>query len=233
MILMGAFLFAIAAIVAVFLSREGVTAAPWLEDGEIATFSRGARPPATTGRVGLYVFLAVAACLFFLMASAFLMRMDSDDWRAPALPKILWLNTAALLASCVFLQSAAGCAARREIAQAKLGLQLAALGAVLFLCGQIWAWRDMISAGLFAAGDAASAFFSICSQARTRCISSAGWRRWRSLRGWRRRASRPPASRRASNPARSIGIFCCSYGWRCSRCFPAAQAASAPCAAGC
>jgi cytochrome c oxidase subunit 3 len=163
MSVMGLFFLFIASVVVLWLAREGVMSANWLEEGETVGLAKrggnlGAAPP-PAAKVGLAIFLGVAICVFSLLTAAYFMRMDSPDWQNPPLPRVLWLNTALLVLSSVALQGAYFAAARDEKARLRLLLKLAVASSGCFLFGQSWAWRELISDGYFVASNAANAFF--------------------------------------------------------------------------
>ncbi|MFY9655569.1 MAG: cytochrome c oxidase subunit 3 [Methylocystis sp.] len=164
MSVMGLFFLLIASIVVLWLAREGVMSANWLEEGESvgaakASFGGGGLAPPPAAKVGLGVFLAVALCVFSLLTAAFFIRMGSPDWQSPPLPRILWLNTAFLIASSVALQWAYFAAERDDEARLRLLLKITAATSGGFLLGQFWAWKDLIAEGYYAASNAANAFF--------------------------------------------------------------------------
>jgi cytochrome c oxidase subunit 3 len=159
MSVMGLFLIFIFSIAGWWLVRQGVLQSPWLHDGQVAEFPGVSATPPPAAKVGLGVFLAVAGCLFSLLAAAFFMRLDSPDWQAPPAPKILWLNTAFLIASSVALQIAELAAAKNEIERAKTALLSSGAFAFAFLLGQLSAWRELNDLGFFAASNPANAFF--------------------------------------------------------------------------
>jgi cytochrome c oxidase subunit 3 len=115
---------------------------------------------------GLTMGLAAILMFFMALTSAFIVRKGlSSDWRAIPLPSILWLNTAILLASSFAIQWA-----RRRLARADLeGFRhwwgvTTALG-LLFLAGQLIAWRQLVAAGVFLATNPASSFFYLLTAA--------------------------------------------------------------------
>jgi cytochrome c oxidase subunit 3 len=108
---------------------------------------------------GLLAFLGTVSMLFIGFTSAYLIRRASLDWRPLQAPGILWANTAALAASSVALQ-----AARKRLREWDLRGVLpciAATGAlgVLFLAGQVAAWRKLAAQGVFLATNPHSSFF--------------------------------------------------------------------------
>jgi cytochrome c oxidase subunit III len=106
--------------------------------------------------------LALVGIVMFFMAltSSFLVRKGlGDDWVAFALPHVLWFNSLVLLASSVTIE-----VARRYRHEGAVGAFrrwwafTAALGA-LFVAGQLVAWRDLASQGVFLATNPSSSFF--------------------------------------------------------------------------
>src|SRR5580704_7098406 len=106
--------------------------------------------------------LALAGIVMFFMAltSSFLVRKGlGDDWVSFELPRILWFNTLVLIASGVTIQIAKS--------QLRKGLTdsfgrwwaiTIALG-VLFLGGQLIAWRELAAQGVFMITNPSSSFF--------------------------------------------------------------------------
>lgn len=148
-----------------YLWREGVLEAPWLQEGEIPAYhGNGGRPP-NAAKTGLVIFLGVALCLFSLLCAAFFMRMGSYDWQSPPLPRILWFNTAALVASSGALHVASAAAKEASPQRTKSALLAGAVASLLFLLGQLWAWREMIARGFYASENPANAFFFLLTGA--------------------------------------------------------------------
>jgi cytochrome c oxidase subunit III len=109
---------------------------------------------------GLLVLLAASVMLFAAFTSAFFVRRGlSNDWRPTPMPRILWLNTAVLVASSVALEQARRAlrSARRE-AFNRYWTAGTVLGA-LFLCGQYIGWRQLNAAGIYLATNPSSSFF--------------------------------------------------------------------------
>ena len=158
MMVTGAFLAMVGALVAFWLARQGVMRSPWLEEGVITDFP-GAGPAPSAAKIGLGVFLGVASCLFALLASAYFMRMAGRDWQAPPAPGILWFNTGVLIASSLALHLAQSAAKRSEMERVRAGVIAGGVCAVVFLAGQFWAWRELSAQGYFLASNPANAFF--------------------------------------------------------------------------
>jgi cytochrome c oxidase subunit 3 len=123
-------------------------------------------PPA---RIGLWVFLAVITSLFALFFSAYFMRMGHGhgaghgitDWHPISKPPILWLNTALLILSSVAMQ--VGRRALNSNQRGRVSGFLFAGGAfaLLFLIGQLIAWRQLRESGYVMTSGPAGAFFYV------------------------------------------------------------------------
>ena len=132
-------------------------------DGGDGNKRRGPQRPSSRRYTTAIVIALVSIVMFFMaMAAAFIyLRARSDKWVPLQLPAIIWVNTLILL-----LSSGAMELARRSLAQAhvkqfrRLWSAAAALG-VLFLVGQLVAWREFVLAGFYVATNQASSFFYI------------------------------------------------------------------------
>ncbi len=115
---------------------------------------------------GLLVLLAATTMAFAAFTSAFVVRRGmSNDWVALTLPRIIWANTAILIASSVLLELA-----RRSLHRGRRsafnGYWTAGtvLGA-LFLLGQAIAWLQLRAEGIFVATNPSSSFFYLLTAA--------------------------------------------------------------------
>ena len=114
--------------------------------------------PAQTG-----VWLAIGTiCMSFAaLTSAMVVRQGAaPDWRHFQLPQLLYVNTLVLLASSGTLEWS-----RRRIAAAGRaglsGVSLTLALGLLFVTGQVIAWRQLAAQGLFLATAPSSAFFYV------------------------------------------------------------------------
>jgi cytochrome c oxidase subunit 3 len=153
------FLTLVGLVVAWWLVHQRLTAKPWLEEGPIGEAPGTGAVSLQATTIGLGVFLVVVGTLFALLISAYSMRMAMTDWRPLPVPDLLWFNTGLLVASSVALQLAQVAARRGRMADLRLGLLAGAGFALLFLVGQVLAWRQLSAAGYFLASNPANAFF--------------------------------------------------------------------------
>lgn len=153
------FLAVIAAIVFWWLSRHRLMSKPWLEEGVIGDLPGTAASSQPAAKVGLGVFLAVVSSLFALLISAYFIRMDAADWRPLPIPNLLWFNTGVLVASSAALQWAKIGARRGLMDDVRLGVFAGGFCALLFLVGQLLAWRLLTASGYLLASNPANSFF--------------------------------------------------------------------------
>jgi cytochrome c oxidase subunit 3 len=149
---------AIMAVVVGWLLRQTLNVSPWIEQQPIEDGQNGAFSLPSV-KIGLGVFLAVATSLFVLLISAYFMRMMATDWITLAVPRVLWLNTGALILASVAMQSTRTAAQRGQRDGVRIGLITAGGFSFSFLLGQLWAWQELSAAGYFATANPANAFF--------------------------------------------------------------------------
>lgn len=153
------FLAGIAGIIAWWMAGQRLTSKPWLEVGLAGDAPQMQGSSAGIAKIGLGIFLAVVGALFTLLISAYLGRMGAADWWGIPIPGLLWVNTAALAASSLALQWAKTEARLDRRDMLNLALAAAFATAVLFLAGQVLAWRQLMSAGYVLSDNPSNSFF--------------------------------------------------------------------------
>jgi cytochrome c oxidase subunit 3 len=102
----------------------------------------------------MWIAIATISMSFAALTSAMVVRQSgAPDWQHFQLPSILYANTLVLLISSVTLEWAR----RRSAAGLSVTLGLG----LLFVAGQITAWRELSAQGLFLATAASSSFFYV------------------------------------------------------------------------
>ncbi|MGH2454066.1 MAG: cytochrome c oxidase subunit 3 [bacterium] len=119
----------------------------------------GEPSPVATARVGLWILLVAVTMLFVAFTVSYLSRRSAPDWASVSLPRLLWLNTAVLLASSVVLERTRRAGRRGKAAPVRRDLIVVGGLGVLFLLGQIAAWRELAASGVFMTSNPHSAFF--------------------------------------------------------------------------
>lgn len=120
--------------------------------------------PASPARTGVWIGIAAITMSFAAYTSALMVRQSAAaDWLHFRLPPILYLNTLLLLGSSGTLEHG-----RRGLRTGTFAAPQAAvwlvrtLGlGVLFIAGQVLAWRNLAAQGLFLATNPSSSFFYV------------------------------------------------------------------------
>jgi cytochrome c oxidase subunit 3 len=110
-----------------------------------------------TAKLGLRILLTAITVLLSLFVVAYSDRMAVSDWRPLPEPWLLWVNTLVLIGSSVAMQNGLIAARQERMERFKTSLLAAGGSAVVFLLGQLWAWRQLVDLGYFAAGNPANA----------------------------------------------------------------------------
>lgn len=117
-------------------------------------------------RVGVWVAIASILMLFTGLASAYIVRSaTSNDWTPLAIPKVLWLSTAAILASSVTIELSRRSLKRLNDAGYSSWLMITAVLGLGFVFSQLFAWRQLARQGLYLANNPHSAFFYLFTAA--------------------------------------------------------------------
>jgi cytochrome c oxidase subunit III len=141
-----------------------LTEKPWLTpQGALFEPDIEARLAKPDGRlnakVGLTVFLSVVSMLFVLLIVAYAARMLDEIWRPGPDLSLLWFNTLALACCSLMMQTAVVAARRGRMGDVRSGLLAGGAFAVIFLLGQLAAWRQLASLSSFGMSVPAVAFF--------------------------------------------------------------------------
>ena len=135
-------------------------------DGDGSGDRGGARGvPARAYFTGMSLALAGILMFFMALVSSYIVRKADASWQPVTLPPVLWVNTLILVASSVTLSRALGFIRRDERAQFTLWWRVTTALGVLFLAGQVMAWRQLADAGVFLASNASSSFFYLLTAA--------------------------------------------------------------------
>jgi cytochrome c oxidase subunit 3 len=137
-----------------------LTAKPWATDqGKIDDLYAGGASTRAAKQLALRVFLAVVAVLFMLLVTAYGGRMAYEDWRPAPQVSLLWANTFVLILSSVALQWAQYSVRSGRMDAMRAGLLAAGAFTVVFLFGQVLAWRQLGTMVYFDVTNPAIAFF--------------------------------------------------------------------------
>jgi cytochrome c oxidase subunit 3 len=111
------------------------------------------------------MFIALAGILMFFMAfvSAYIVRkgMPANGWIPLQVPRLLWLNTLILIASSFTLARAHSRFTAKDEEGFRHWWATTTILGMLFVAGQILAWRQLAAQGIFLATNPSSSFFYV------------------------------------------------------------------------
>lgn len=137
-----------------------LTVKPWVTaHGTVEYLRDRATSSRPAAKIALRVFLAVVAVLFMLLVIAYGGRMAYEDWRPTPQLRLLWANTFVLILSSVALQWAQFSVRRGRMDGMRVGLLAGGAFTVVFLIGQVLAWRQLGTMVYFELTNPAIAFF--------------------------------------------------------------------------
>jgi cytochrome c oxidase subunit III len=119
--------------------------------------------PQRTYVTGMTVALGGVLMFFMALVSAYIVRkgFPNSDWRSLNVPRILWLNTAILLASSVTLEFSRRRRARGDEEGFRHCWGVTAILGLFFIAGQAIAWKQLAAAGVYLATNPSSSFFYV------------------------------------------------------------------------
>jgi cytochrome c oxidase subunit 3 len=123
--------------------------------------------PQRTYITGMTVGLGGILMFFMALVSAYIVRKDipNSGWHSIAVPRILWLNTAILIASSFTLTRARKLLRAHDEQGFRHWWSVTTILGVFFLAGQVIAWRQLAAAGLFLSTNPSSSFFYVFTAA--------------------------------------------------------------------
>jgi cytochrome c oxidase subunit 3 len=130
-------------------------------DGGAGASRNSGEVPQRTYVTGMTVGLGGVLMFFMSLVSAFIVRKANADWAVLAIPRILWLNTAILIASSFTLVRARKRLGAGDNTSFRHWWTVTTILGIFFLAGQIVAWRQLVAQGLFLATNPSSSFFYV------------------------------------------------------------------------
>ncbi len=146
--------------------RGGIPGAPAGGDDDDHSSGGLPRVPRRAYFTALQLGMAAIVMFFMALASSYIVRKGlGTDWQKAPMPPVLWLNTVVLLASSITI-----IVARKKLESGQRDAfqtwwwVTTGLG-LLFLAGQIVAWRELAAAGMLLATNPSSSFFYVLTAA--------------------------------------------------------------------
>jgi cytochrome c oxidase subunit 3 len=153
---------------------------------------RPAGTPQSTYTTGMLVALGGISMFFMALVSASVVHrgMPGSDWMPLHPPSILWVTSALAIASSLTLVRARRLfKAGAERSFSRWWTATAVLG-ICFLSGQLLAWRQLVSAGVYLVSNPSVGFFYVFTAAHglhlLGGVIALLWIGWRQSHGWRK-----------------------------------------------
>ena len=133
------------------------------DDGDTGDSSSAARVPQRAYITGMFVALAGILMFFMAFVIAYIVRkgMPDNGWIPLQVPRILWLNTVVLIASSFTLARAHSRFSAKDEEGFRHWWATSTVLGILFVSGQIIAWRQLAAQGIFLATNPSSSFFYV------------------------------------------------------------------------
>jgi cytochrome c oxidase subunit III len=116
-------------------------------------------------RLSLWILIAAIFMMFAAMMASYISLSSGEQWPPIEVPRLLWLSTGLILASSLTFE-----AARRSLKAGNDRVYVRWLFVTLllglgFLASQVFAWRQLVSQGLYLATNNHSTFFYLLTGA--------------------------------------------------------------------
>jgi cytochrome c oxidase subunit 3 len=145
--------------------RTGVVPPPPLTPpggrGDDDSSNSGSSFPISKGQIGVWILLTAVIMLFAGLSSAYIVLRGVPAWQRIELPWLLWPNTAILLLSSVAIDISRRALRRSDLQSMKRWLATGGILGLVFLVGQLAAWRQLVDAGVYLPSTLQSGFFYI------------------------------------------------------------------------
>ena len=129
--------------------------------GDDGSDDSGSSFPLSKGQVGVWILVTAVIMLFAGLSSAYIVLRGQPTWQNIELPSLLWPNTVILLMSSVAIELSRRAIRRNDAQSMKRWLSLGGLLGLAFLLGQLAAWRQLVTAGVYIPSTLQSGFFYI------------------------------------------------------------------------
>lgn len=114
----------------------------------------------------MWVAMVSIAMLFLALTSAMIVRATgSSDWVHTAVPSILYFNTFVLILSSFTFELSRRSLKKEEGKKFARWLYLTTALGIIFIAGQLTAWRELAARGLYIGTNPSSSFFYVLTAA--------------------------------------------------------------------
>ncbi|MGB0036763.1 MAG: heme-copper oxidase subunit III [Candidatus Acidiferrales bacterium] len=135
--------------------------------GEGSGSSGSGAVPQRTYVTGMTIGLGGVLMFFMALTSAYIVRkgFPNSDWIPIELPRVLWLNTLILVASSFTLARSRSRFRANDEEGFRHWWGVTTILGIFFLIGQIIAWRQLVTSGVYLSTNPSSSFFYVFTAA--------------------------------------------------------------------
>jgi cytochrome c oxidase subunit III len=140
--------------------------------GDDGPGGRGAGSPSNSPlpigayRIAIWIAIVSIAMLFLALTVVMVARaVESNDWVHTAIPRVLYFNTLVLVTSSFTLELSKRALKREAASQFVRWLYLTTALGITFIAGQLVAWRQLASQGIYITTNPSSSFLYLLTAA--------------------------------------------------------------------
>jgi cytochrome c oxidase subunit III len=147
------------------IRKRGRALPPPPADYDGGSGGSGGSFPLSRAYIGTWVLLTAIIMLFAGLSSAYIVLHGVPEWQNITVPRIVWANTLVLFASSIAIEFARQAVRRNQPAAVRQWMAVSGILGVAFLLGQLVAWRQLVTAGVYLATTLHSSFFYVLTGA--------------------------------------------------------------------
>ena len=112
-------------------------------------------------KFAMWLLIASVSMLFAALTSAYIVRQAEGNWLYFELPAMLYWTTGVILLSSITLHLGYRYAKRDQIENLKLMVGITAALGLVFLAGQVMAWKDLVAHSVYFVGNPSGSFLYV------------------------------------------------------------------------
>lgn len=112
-------------------------------------------------KFAMWIFVATVGMLFASLTSAYIVRQAEGNWLYFNLPSMLNWTTAVILVSSASMQMAYWSAKKDLLEKVKLWVSITMVLGVVFLVGQVLAWKELVAQNVYFVGNPSGSFLYV------------------------------------------------------------------------
>lgn len=107
-------------------------------------------------KFALWLFIVSVVMLFAAFTSAYIVRKAEGNWLLFDIPNIFWYTSAVILVSSLTMHWAYVAAKKDHFSKLKISISITAILGLIFLVGQVWGWGELVTSGVYFAGNSSN-----------------------------------------------------------------------------